>query len=231
MDTVLRGRERRAGAGKKGRREHAPGDRATGRVPARRRLSSLGGSGLVSGPSRARVAPYRPGRPSRRRASPASVLQRLVAWLVWPVVLGLPPLLFNLRVGFGLEGLHAVIHLVVGLPIAWIAGAVLAILVTARACLVMPYAAGAWSTGFLLFHWLMQILLGLALEDVVDPRGTTVPSPLERWGLTQRTADEVSMVAFHGAWIGALAALIAAMVELGTVHRRRPQHPPATPAG
>ena len=27
------------------------------------------------------------------------------------------------------------------------------------------------------------------------------------------------------------AALIAAMVELGTVPRRRPQHPPATPAG
>lgn len=58
MDTVLRGRELRAGAGKKGRREHAPGDRATGRVPVRRRLSSLCGSGLVSGPSRARVAPY-----------------------------------------------------------------------------------------------------------------------------------------------------------------------------
>ncbi|WP_423445450.1 hypothetical protein AABM36_06910 [Kocuria sp. KSNUG] len=154
-----------------------------------------------------------------------------MAWLVWPVVLGLPPLLFNLRVGFGLEGLHAVIHLVVGLPIAWIAGAVLAILVTARACLVMPYAAGAWSTGFLLFHWLMQILLGLALGDVVDPRGTTVPSPLERWGLTQRTADEISMTAFHGAWIGALAALIAAVVELGTVPRRRPQPPPAPPAG
>ena len=39
------------------------------------------------------------------------------------------------------------------------------------------------------------------------------------------------MVAFHGAWIGALTALIAAMVELGTVPRRRPQHPPAPPAG
>lgn len=185
----------------------------------------------MSGPSCTQVAPYRPGRPSRRRTSPASVLQQLVAWLVWPVALQLPPLIFVLRGDFGLEGLHAVIHLLIGLPITWITGAVLAVLVTARACLVKPFAAGAWSTGFLLFHWLMQILLGLALGDVVDPRGTTVPGPLERWGLSRHTAGAISGAAFHGAWIGALAALIAAVVELGTVPRRRPQRPPAPPAG
>lgn len=75
-----------------------------------------------------------------------------MAWLVWPVILGLPPLVLVLRLAFGLHGLLTLVHFLVGVPVMRLVGMVLAVLVTARACLVRPCAAGVWTTVFLLVH-------------------------------------------------------------------------------
>ena len=50
-----------------------------------------------------------------------------MAWLVWPVILGLPPLVLVLRPAFGLHGLLTLVHLLVGVPVMWLVGMVLAV--------------------------------------------------------------------------------------------------------
>lgn|GEM_PF-1625766 len=183
----------------------------------------------MTSPAPAPVAPWRPGRSSRRRARPASVLQRLVAWLVWPVVLGLPPLVLVLRLAFGLHGLLTLVHLLVGVPVMWLVGMVLAVLVTARACLVRPCAAGVWTTVFLPVHWLLLVVLALTVGEVEDTRGTTTPSALQWWGLSEQRTGEVGEFAVLGSCASALAAFVAAAVELGTARRTPPRVPPAPP--
>ncbi|WP_229578029.1 hypothetical protein [Kocuria rhizophila] len=96
----------------------------------------------------------------------------------------------------------------------------------------LPGAAlrrGVWTTVFLPVHWLLLVVLALTVGEVEDTRGTTTPGALQWWGLSEQRTGEVGEFAVLGACASALAAFVAAAVELGTARRTPPRVPPVPP--
>ncbi len=150
---------------------------------------------------------------------PTSPIQRAMAWAVWPCALDVPVLAILWRNGMGVFGWITITFVVTALPLLCGFGVPMAVLVTVRAALVTPFSAGPWTTYVLLLHWLCVVVLFLGLGDGGDSPESAIASPSEQWGLPAQTADGLGEAGFPGTFLSAVAALIAASIELAQVRK------------
>ena len=137
----------------------------------------------------------------------------------------LPLLVLYLRAAADASGLLTVL-LVMALwrPVAAFS-AVEALLVTLRAALVRPFAAGPCTTGMLLGYWVCFGVLALSTGDVGERIGTWVPSPLVTWGWSPELTTALCVWSLTGVVPLAAGTLVAAVVELFLVLTpARPEH-------
>ena len=111
------------------------------------------------------------------------------------------------------------IVVLLALPLLCGFGATVALLVTIRAVLVVPFAAGSWTTYALLVHWLMLTVTMVCFGDSgLSPRSSNA-GPLRQWGLSEHIVDGVVDTSINGTFLSAVAALIAGSIELAQVRK------------